>query len=429
MSDQISPTEEHLFLENEEGETRTQTGGEAGIGVKRILFVDDESKVLDGIRRMLHGQRARWNMQFAVGGEAALQACENGAFDVVVSDMRMPGMDGATLLGHIRDRFPSTARIILSGHSEVALATRAVHVAHRFLTKPCQAAELQTAIERVCTLQEVLWAPEIRKVVGAVGELPSLSSTYISLTQTIGDPESSIVHIADIIERDVAMSAKILQLVNSAFFGLAQNINSLRSAVAYLGMETIKNLALTTETFRVFAPDSRIPQSVFEKIQQNAHRAAAIAGILPVGPKSRDVTVVAALLHDAGTLILASKMPDTFCSVRQRASERKCEPFEAEEELLGTSHAEIGAYLLGLWGVPNLAIEAIAHHHHPTRIPHSGFDISIAVYVASLLSHELDIHPQDLTGSELRESDRACLETLGILPQFPEFRRLALQCK
>jgi YesN/AraC family two-component response regulator len=111
--------------------------------VKRILFVDDESKILDGIRRMLHADRGRWDMQFATGGEDALRACEAASFDVVVSDMRMPGMDGAKLLGHIRDRFPGTARIILSGYSEVALATRAVPVAHRFLTKPCNAAQLQ----------------------------------------------------------------------------------------------------------------------------------------------------------------------------------------------------------------------------------------------------------------------------------------------
>lgn len=395
--------------------------------MKRILFVDDESKILDGFRRMLHADRKRWDMHFAVSGEAALRACEEGSFDVVISDMRMPGMDGATLLGHIRERFPSAARIVLSGHSEVALTTRAVPVAHRFLAKPCNTSELQDTIERVCTLQDILCAPEIRKIVGGIGELPSLSSTYTALTQALGDPATSIDQIANLIERDLAMSAKVLQLVNSAFFGLAQRVTSLRSAVGYLGMETIKNLALATETFRVFTPNSRIPQSACEAMQQHAHRAAVIAGRLPGDRKTREVTVVAALLHDLGRLILASKMPDIFCSALSLAQERKWEPFEAEEELLGTSHAEIGAYLLGLWGIPHLAVEAIAHHHHPTRIPHSGFDSSISVYVADLLAHELDAHPQDATGAELRQSDRACLQTLGILHRFGEFRGLALQ--
>ncbi len=395
--------------------------------MKRILFVDDESKILDGLQRMLHADRKRWEMEFAVGGEAALQACEKASFDVVISDMRMPGMDGATLLGHIRDRYPSTARIILSGYSEVTLVARSVHVAHRFLAKPCDASQLRSMIERVCTLQDVLCTPEIRAVIGTVGELPSLSTSYNALTQALSRPDTSISQVADILEHDVAMSAKVLQLVNSAFFGLAQTVTSLQSAASYLGMETIKNLVLVSEAFRVFVPDARIPQSVFEAIQLQAQRTAAIAVVLPLEPKLRDVIVLSALLQDVGRLVLASKMPDKFCSVVERARERGCEPFQAEEEMLGTSHAEIGAYLLGLWGLPNLAVEAIAHHHHPDRIPHSGFDSSVALYTAALLAYELEAHPGDETGTELREFDRTCLQTLGLLPQFAGFHKLAVQ--
>jgi HD-like signal output (HDOD) protein len=395
--------------------------------MKRILFVDDESKILDGIRRMLHGDRSRWDVQFALGGEAALKACEACSFDVVISDMRMPGMDGATLLGHIRDRFPGTARIVLSGYSEATSATRVVHMAHRFLTKPCDASELHSMIERVCTLQDLLSAPEIRRIVGTIGELPSLSSTYEALTQAVKDPNATITQVADILGRDVAMSAKVLQLVNSAFFGLAQKVTRVQNAAAYLGMENIKNLALASEAFRVFLPDPCIPQAVYESIYGHAQRAAAIAASLPLDAKTRDVAVVAALLHDVGTLILASKMPDKFCSARSLAIERGCRTFEVEQELLGTTHAEIGAYLLGLWGIPNLAVEAVAHHHHPTRIPHSAIDPTVAVYLADLLDHELEVHPQDAAGLEMEESGRACLEKLGIWPRFAEFRALAAQ--
>ena len=397
--------------------------------MKRILFVDDETNVLDGIRRMLRGQRKRWDMEFAVGGEAALQAFETGSFDVVITDMRMPGMDGATLLGHIRDRSPGTARVVLSGYAEGALSSRAIPVAHRFLTKPCSAAELEDMIERVCAFQQILGAPELQRIIGAIGELPSLSRTYASLTRAVADPKTSISQVADIIEQDLAMSAKVLQLVNSAFYGLAQNATSLRTAAGYLGMETIKNLALVTETFRVLVPSASMSDSVCEKIQKHAYRTAAIVASLPLDPKIRDCAYVAALLHDVGRLILASRMPKEFCSILALARERKCEFYEAEEEILGTSHAEIGAYLLGLWGIPNNVVEAVAHHHHPTRIPHSGFDSSTAVYVADLLAHQLENHEQDLDGSELRESDRALLETLGILPRFSEFRELAMHCR
>ncbi len=391
--------------------------------MKRILFVDDESKILDGIRRMLRANRTNWEMHFAVGGDAALRECEACSFDVVISDMRMPGMDGATLLGHIRDRFPASARILLSGYSELTLATRAVPVAHRFLAKPCGTSELQSTIERVCALQDILSTPEMLQIIGAIGELPSLSSSYMALTKAVQNPEVSIEEVAKIIEQDIAMSAKILQLVNSAFFGLARVVTNTQAAVAHLGIGTVKNLALASEAFRVFVPDPRIPREFCESIQTHAHRTAAIVVLLPLEKQTRDFTVLAALLHDIGQLVLASKIPDKFCAALFLAEKRKCNLFEAEEELIGTSHAEIGAYLLGLWGIPNLAVEAIAHHHHPTRIPHSGFDSSIAVYVADLLAH------QDSTEVELQESDHVCLDALGLMPRLAEFRDLALQSR
>lgn len=397
--------------------------------IKHILFVDDEVHVLEAIRRSLHAYQDRWDMRFAVGGEAALQACASCNFDVVISDMRMPGMDGATLLRHIRDRFPNTARIIVSGFSDAHLATKAVPVAHRFLAKPCHAAELHSAIERVCAMQDLLGSPELRKIVGAVSELPSLSTTYMDLTAAVRNPKTSLRQVAEIIERDIAMSAKVLQLANSAFFGLARKVTSLPSAVSCLGTETIKNLALTSEVFRVFVPDRRVPQSVCDSIQRHAISTATIAGSLPVERGSRDVTVVAALLHDIGSLFLASAMPGEFCAILARAGEQGCRSVEAEVELLGTSHAEIGAYLLGLWGIPYLAVEAIAHHHFPTRIPHSGFDCTVAVYLADLLAKELEADRRDSAGAELAETDRATLETLGLLDRLPTLRALAAESR
>jgi HD-like signal output (HDOD) protein len=393
--------------------------------MKRILFVDDESKILDGIGRMLYPDRKRWDMQFAVSGEAALRACEEKSFDVVISDMRMPGMDGATLLGHIRDLYPDTARIILSGYSEDALARRAVPVAHRFLAKPISSTELQSAIERVCSLQDALSAEEIRKIVGTVDQLPSLSSTYTRLEEAVNNPDSSINDVAAIIENDIAMSAKVLQLANSAFFGLAQKVTSVSNAVSYLGMATTKNLIVASEAFQAFVPSKRIPQSVCESMEKHAQDAARIASALPLERNIRDIAVIAALLHDIGKLFLASKMPDAFCDILARTRSQKCKPFEAEEELLGTSHAEIGAYLLGLWGLPNLLVEAVAHHHHPTRIQHSGLDSTVAVFLSDILTHELEEHPQGST--ELEPSVQACLETLGVGSRFAEFRELASQ--
>src|SRR5450756_533997 len=260
--------------------------------MKRILFVDDEKQVLDGIRRMFIGQHSDWELQFAVGGEAALELCQASTFDVVVSDMRMPGIDGATLLHHIKDRFPDAARLILTGYSDIALATRAVPVAHRVLGKPCDEIELQTSIESVCKLQDIFCSPELRRVVGSIGELPSLSATYSALAKVVQDPAASLPDIAAIIEKDIAMAAKVLQLVNRGFFGVAQTVSSLLEAVSYLGLNTIRNLALASETFRVFVPDARIPASFCEEMQRRAYRSARIAGTFPLPPSLRGACVV-----------------------------------------------------------------------------------------------------------------------------------------
>lgn len=395
--------------------------------MKRILFVDDESNILEGFRRMFRAEQGHWEMEFALGGAAALRACQKNSFDVIVSDLRMPGIDGATLLGEIRDRYPNTARIILSGYADSALSARAISVAHRFLSKPCTASDLQDAIARVCSLQDLLQSKHIRKIVGTVVELPSFSNSYLHLMQALKDPNTSINEVANIIKEDVAMSAKVLHLANSAFFGLAQHVANLQSAATFLGMTTIKNLALASEAFRVFVPDARIPQADYDSLQRHAIETAAIASRLPVEPAIRDVVPVAALLHDVGSLFMASAMPGEFCSVRAMAKARACKVFEMEEELLGTSHAEIGAYLLGLWGIPDLAVEAIAHHNHPTRIAHSGLDCTVAVYVADLLAHESEKDVSGVASSEIDQCDKDHLETLGLLSRFLEYRKFALQ--
>lgn len=395
--------------------------------MKRILFVDDERNVLDGIQRMLRPFRNQWEMDFECSGDAALQACRKNAFDVVVSDLRMPGMDGAELLGHIRDEFPGTARIVLSGYSDAALSARAIPVAYRVLTKPCNTEDLKNTIERVCTLQELFCTQALRHIIGTIGELPSLSGTYVALSEALRQPSTSLADVSRIIGHDIAMSAKILQLANSAFFGLTQRATSLHHAVSYLGFETIKNLALCSETFRIFTPDPRFSESFFQALQRHSQLVATITGALPLSRAHRDIAIVAALLHDMGTLVLASTMPGDFSCVLVKMRDQGCSQAEAEEDLLGLSHAEIGGYLLGLWGIHNLAVEAIAHHHHPTRIIHDGLDCSVAVYLADLLAHELELHPDDLRGEELSEAKQKDLTALGLLQDYHSYRSLAVE--
>jgi HD-like signal output (HDOD) protein len=358
--------------------------------MRRILFVDDEPKVLEALRRMLRPQRHTWDMAFAPGGEAALALMEASPFDVVVSDMRMPGMDGAALLCRVRELYPQMVRIVLSGHTELSTALRVVPVAHQFLAKPCDPEMLRVAIERACHLKALLNDEPIRRTVAALGDLPSVPRTYEALTQALADPDTPLQKVSNIVEQDVGVSAKVLQLVNSAFFGVAHSVTNIQSAVSYLGINTLKNLVLSVEIFRAFKPQRDLPGFSLEKLQRHAQLTAHIAARLPVPKHLADIAVVAGMLHDIGKLILAWKLSQHFEKVLSEARAVGCPVYEVEERVDGFSHAEIGAYLLGLWGIPYSVVEGVALHHGPNRVPHENFDVVSAVYVANLLAHELD---------------------------------------
>jgi HD-like signal output (HDOD) protein/CheY-like chemotaxis protein len=358
--------------------------------MRRVLFVDDEPRILEGLRRMLHAQRHEWEMAFAPGGEAALALMEASPFDVIVSDMRMPGIDGAKLLAQVRDLYPQVVRIVLSGHTEFSTALQVVPIAHQFLAKPCDAGTLRVAVERACHLKGLLNDDSIRRTVGALRDLPSLPNTYNALTQALANPDASLQKLARIVEQDVGISAKILQLVNSAFFGLAHSIVNIEHAVIYLGINTLRSLVLSLEIFRIFEPKKLPPGFSLENLHTHARLVAHIAARLPVPKRLLDITMVAGMLHDVGKLILAWKLPERFQKLQEQAAEEHSPLYKVEEREYGFSHAEIGAYLLGLWGLPYIMVEAVALHHAPNRVPHECFDAVSAVHVANLLAREIE---------------------------------------
>jgi HD-like signal output (HDOD) protein/CheY-like chemotaxis protein len=395
--------------------------------MRRVLFVDDELKILDGLRRMLRPQRHEWEMAFASGGEAALALMEASPFDVIVSDARMPGMDGVTLLSHVRERYPHMVRIVLSGHSSLQTALRMVPLAHQFLAKPCDAEMLRVAIERACHLRALLSDDSIRRTVTSLGDLPSLPRTYEALTQALADPDISLQTVAKVIEQDVGVSAKVLQLVNSAFFGLAHSMTNIQGAVSYLGMNTLKNLVLSVEIFRAFKPQRELHGFSLEKLQLHAQLTAQIVARLPLPKHLVDIAVVGAMLHDVGKLVMAWKLSEHFGKMLLEAHETRSPLYKVEERENGFSHAEIGAYLLGLWGLPYTVVEPVALHHGPNRVPHQSFDAVSAIYVANLLAHEVEGPTREAALENAPESGMDDLVALGLQDSMPQWRAMAAE--
>jgi HD-like signal output (HDOD) protein len=380
-----------------------------------ILFVDDEPNVLSGLRRLLHARRGEWDMRFALGGEAALAALAEQPCDVIVSDMRMPGLDGAALLTRVQREHPNVVRIVLSGHTEMEAALRAVPVAHQFLSKPCDAERLSDVIARACGLHALLRSDAVRAVVGSLDRLPSLPRVYAQLTRALADPETSLPEIARIVGQDLAMCAKVLQLANSAFFGQARHVASIERAVTVLGANMIKNLALAVGAFSAFERDGR----VLDRLHEHSMATGRLAAAMLSDRRQAEDAFMAGMLHDLGKLVLVARFAEPLAAAvaRARATDRPL--YEAEREVCGVTHAAVGAYLVGLWGLPYPIVEAIAHHHDPATAAPRTFDVLTAVHVADAFA------PRGPDEPGVGEVDEALLARLGVADRLPGWRQMA----
>jgi len=340
---------------------------------RRILFADDEAGVLDGLRAVLRPQRREWDMVFALGGAAALEQLKQSQFDVVVTDMRMPVVDGAELLRQTKELQPRAVRIVLSGQTDAETAMKTVFTAHQFLAKPCECEKLRGVVKRACDLNELVSADELRALAGDVSLLPAPPRTYLAISRALGNPNSTLAEIAAIVEREPALCAKVLQVVNSAFFGLSRAVSSVVQATNYLGTLTLRNLALAMETIASSKQaNTGLTQKQLLDFQTNALFVGMLGRHWYAGDRRRaDEAFVAGMLRDMGQLVLASRGQGDGVS----------------------HHAALSAYLLGLWGIPHAVLEPVAFHEAPERVEHDTLEVVDVVHLADRVAAQLSPSP------------------------------------
>jgi putative nucleotidyltransferase with HDIG domain len=360
--------------------------------VKQLLFVDDEPKVLDGLRRMLHPLRREWQMSFVCGAREALRLLDEQSFDVLITDIQMPGMSGIELLSEVVKRHPQVLRMVLSGTADQEVTMRSVACAHQFLIKPCDPDTLKATLGRIFSLRETLQDPGLKRLIARIHSLPSLPSSYTRLMDALRSHETSAAEVGAIIAADIAMSAKVLQLINSSFFGIRRQIAEPREAVLYLGIDTVRSLALSVAAFSQFDVQ-RTSRFSLEALRQHALAVATLARhmgkSLNLEKRAVDEVFSAGLLHDIGRLVLASNCPRDYNDVLAQNAESGISIRQAEQRIFGTTHAEVGAYLLWLWGLPGTVVEAIAVHHRPAETPNPS-PIAMLVHIADAIMADGD---------------------------------------
>lgn len=394
---------------------------------KRILFVDDEPMVLKGIQRTLRKMKNVWEMTFTTSAREALAILDEKPMDVIISDMKMPEMDGTQLLGEVKRRHPHIVRLILSGHVEQETTIQSVQFAHQCLSKPCDVELLKQTLAKLFALREILFDEAIKKIVSQIESLPSLPSIYTEIVAEMQSDDPSIKNVGTIIGRDVSMTAKILQVVNSVFFGLPQKIGNPQQAVMLLGLETIKSLVLSVKIFSEFSQEKNAwfnIDAIFNHSISVSSHAKAIVKSEKMDQDHVNYSLMAGLLHDLGKLILATNFNDAYRQIMAESRNSDHRLWELEQEAFGTSHAEIGAYLMGLWNIENPIIEAIAFHHYPSKSASNQMGLLAAVHIANGLDHEEE-SPEDAAAELLY--DYEYLDRLGVSGRIPEWRQIFIE--
>lgn len=382
-----------------------------------ILFVDDEPLILEGLRNRLRKYRKRWNTHFVTSGQEALELLNESPMDVVVSDMRMPQMDGAALLSEVQRLHGDAIRIVLSGHAELEEAMRVMPVAHQFLTKPCDANQLEDIIDRACNLQRLLKNEELQAIVTGIDNLPAVPCTYHRLVVAIADEHSSAKDLAQIIREDIGICAKVLRVANSSFFSRSRNISDIEAAVVRLGSQTIKSLVMGMEVFTL--PKGVEVEFSMQGLQERSLACASLAKRLS-SPEYQELAFLSGMLHDMGQLVLATYQPKLYSRAVVLAREHDVPQHEAEETYLGVSHAEVGAYLLGLWGLPYPVIEAVAFHHRPDRVETENAGVYSSVHLASeLVSDQCRLNHEVLDRLGLEYSNKELQDFRDEFAHFP----------
>ena len=390
--------------------------------MKRILFVDDDPEFLLGLQHMLHDMREEWQMDFVPDGKTAWAKVVEQPFDVLVADLSMPGMDGPQLLTKVMNRDPHTVRILLAEQSDREPVLRLFGLAHQYLPKPCERNLLYETISRTLALRELLANDQVKRLTSQMLSLPSMPDLYLQLLEELRREDPSMPALVKIISQDLGMCTKILQLVNSAFFGLQQPIGNLGEAVLYLGLETIKGLVLSLQIFSLFTR-VKIKDFSYEELWVHCWvtgmwaKRIALAGTQNL--ELADQAFIAGLLHDVGKLVLASGLPSQYQISVNRQREKGIPLWQAEHDVFHTAHAEVGAYLLGLWGLPDPIVEAIVWHHRPATSSSRKFSLVTAVHVASGLEHERQTGLGAVTYSLV---DHNYLAELGLLHRLDFWR-------
>lgn len=383
---------------------------------QKVLFVDGESGALRELSDQFAARSLAWEPLYCVGGLAALNLLHRSPCAAVVTDLRLPDMSGEQLLDHVAREHPEVHRVVLADLGDLQALLHCVGNVNQFLILPCEMERLLIVLERAVTFS--LWLPSqsLRELLGRLPQLPSPAAHYTRVVQELQADPPALEKVGGLIAQDPAMTARVLQLANSAAYGLPTEDVDPVATVRELGLANVKSLLLLAHTYSNFTKQDAAGFSVTELWQHSyavARRAAELARLAGALPAVVQESATAGLLHDLGKLALFANLPEHGRRVCDLVKSRNLPWWQAEQEVFGATHGEVGGWLLGLWGLPVSVVEAVALHHHPARFMNRGFCPLTAVHLANAFVRAGD------RGAALAAVDAEYVRGLGLWEKLP----------
>ncbi|MBU8932575.1 MAG: HDOD domain-containing protein [candidate division Zixibacteria bacterium] len=392
------------------------------MSTNRVLLVGGDQGGLGNLEQLLAALPEGWNTQTLSNSDEALTALDEAEQNIIVSAMQLPGMNGAELLKEAADRHPGVLRFLVSDQGDKAAIQQSAGFVHQFVAAPFEPDTLRKTLENSLGLHQILSDEEICYRIAAVGSLPSPPKLYSELTTELRSDTANVTKIADLISQDVGIVAKLLQTVNSAFFGLSSRVENISHAINLLGLDTVKSLVLSAGVFGEFE-DPHLPGFSIEDIYKRSTIVGAKARLLAhaFGSDRRmtDDALLAGMLYDVGKLLMLSYFQVEYHQALSLSDEKSIPLYQAEREVLGACDATLGAYLLSLWGLPDSILEAVALHYEPRKAPNPMINATAAVHLAYATDYD---ETHNIRKEEDSVADMEYLSKIGVADQLPNLR-------
>jgi HD-like signal output (HDOD) protein/ActR/RegA family two-component response regulator len=337
----------------------------------RALLVHNEPFLSEMRNVLSETLRGAYRIDAAHNSRDAIKLLETNRFDVVVTGLDVPGMDGKQFLARILLHQPDCPRVIISEYAGRLKLSQCLFVGHRYFNKPCDLKALSAFLLKLASYRDVVGNEKIRRVVGGLGSLPGPPETFLKLEKLLSAGTSSIDDVAEVVEQDPMMLAKLLQIANSAQFGLQQPVYAAVDAVQILGLVTVRVLILGLQAFTAYEKRTGkkpAPSGLWDHSVRVASKARTIAHAQNFSSATAERAFVAGLLHDVGRIVINANAPEECAEVEELI--RRCEvpSLVAETERFGATYADIGAYLLALWGIDD-EVAAIVQYQDRLEAP------------------------------------------------------------